>query len=60
MMKKYQMDDIHQVTKFDNMDNIDILFVNFNPYHSQQTCHHDSHKVKPPMKTRSTPVVFEI
>lgn len=22
--EKYQMDDIHQVTKFDNMDNMDI------------------------------------
>jgi hypothetical protein len=39
--EKYQMDDIHQVTKFDNMD---ILFINFNPYHSQQTCHHDNNK----------------
>jgi hypothetical protein len=38
--EKYQMDDIHQVTKFDNMDNMDILFMNFNPYHFQQTCHH--------------------
>jgi hypothetical protein len=55
--KKYQMDDIHQVTKFDNMDNMDILFMNFNTCHSQQTCHHGSQNKKPPMKTRGTPVV---
>jgi hypothetical protein len=48
--EKYQMDDIHQVTKFDNMDNMDIWFMNFNPSHFQQTCHHDSHKKKPPWK----------
>lgn len=42
--EKYQMDDIHQVTKFDNMD---ILFMNFNPCHSQQTCHHGSKKKTP-------------
>jgi hypothetical protein len=46
--EKYQMDDIHQVTKFENMDNMDNLFMNVNPCHSQQTCHHGKKKKKKP------------
>ncbi len=55
--EKYQLDDIHQVTKFENMD---IWFMNFNPCHFQETCHHGSEKKQPPMKTKGTPLVLEM
>jgi hypothetical protein len=39
---------------------MDIWFMNFNPCHFQETCHHGSEKKQPPMKTKGTPLVLEM